>query len=215
MDIEWKQFLETEKNTGYYRVLLRKLEKELSEFTIYPKKEDVFRAFELTSFNNIKCVIVGQDPYFNPEEAHGLAFSVKKDNKIPPSLRNIYKELATDININRVHGDLTDWAEQGVFLINRVLTVRKGEPNSHKNIGWMQFTLNTIKKVSESPNPIVFMLWGAGARKLKSVIDKRHLVLEAPHPSPLSSYRGFFGCAHFSKCNSFLEEVKRGSIQWG
>lgn len=211
---DWKQFIEIERNKNYFLDLQKTLLKEFGEFTIYPEKKNIYNAFELTPLSKTKCVIIGQDPYFNPGEAHGLAFSVSNSCKIPPSLRNIYKELENDLGIINKSGDLTSWAKQGVLLINRVLTVRKGEPNSHKNIGWMEFTKSAIQEVSLLEKPVVFMLWGGEAKKLLPIIDKRHLVLVAPHPSPLSSYRGFFGCEHFSLCNRFLEKNGRKGIIW-
>jgi len=212
---EWKQFIKKEHDKEYFKDLSSKLDREFEEFTIYPDKKNIYRAFELTPLMNVKCVIIGQDPYFNPGEAHGLSFSVQNGCRIPPSLRNIYKELNDDLKIIREGGDLTDWAKQGVLLLNRVLTVREGEPNSHKNIGWLEFTKSAVKEVSNRTEPVVFLLWGGEARKLRSLIDSRHLVLEAPHPSPLSSYRGFFGCKHFSKCNTFLKENGLDEIDWG
>lgn len=211
---DWKQFIEIEQERDYFKELQSKIDFEREEYTVYPEKKDIFSAFELTPLESIKCLIIGQDPYFNPGEAHGLSFSVKNGCKIPPSLRNIYKELESDINKTRDSGDLTGWAKQGVMLLNRVLTVRKGEANSHKSFGWMEFTKAAVETVSALDNPIVFFLWGTEARKLKSIIDNKHLILEAPHPSPLSSYRGFFGSKHFSKCNIFLNEHGREGIKW-
>ncbi len=215
MDTVWKVFIKREQERDYFKNLEAGLDKEFDEFTIFPNKDDIYRAFELTNLKDIKCVIIGQDPYFNEGEAQGLAFSVDNGIKIPPSLRNIYKELKVDLDINRSYGDLSDWAKKGVLLLNRVLTVRKGEPNSHKNLGWMEFTKAVIEKVSNRKSSVVFFLWGAEARKLKSIINKRHFILEAPHPSPLSSYRGFFGCKHFSKCNTFLKDNGIAEIEWG
>lgn len=215
MDTEWKVFIKKEQESDYFKNLDTSLNKEFDNFTVFPTKGDIYRAFELTDLKDIKCVIIGQDPYFNEGEAHGLAFSVDENIRIPPSLRNIYKELNEDLNIIRTDGDLTDWAKKGVLLLNRVLTVRKGEPNSHKTLGWMEFTKEVIKEVSNQNRPVVFFLWGGEARKLNSLIDRRHLILEAPHPSPLSSYRGFFGCKHFSKCNTFLKENGITEIEWG
>ncbi len=215
MDMEWEQFLEKERNCDYFEKLCSFLEIEYEKKVIYPKKIDIYRALELTPLSKIKCVIIGQDPYFNPDEATGLAFSVNEDIKIPPSLKNIYKELNDDLGIIRYNGDLTDWAKEGVFLLNRVLTVEAGKPNSHKKIGWLKFTMEIIKRISKIERPLVFMLWGGEAIKLKRFIDNRHLVLTAPHPSPLSSYRGFFGCKHFSRCNIFLESKGLSGVKWG
>ncbi|QEN05527.1 uracil-DNA glycosylase [Thiospirochaeta perfilievii] len=215
MAVEWEQFIKNELDEEYFRVLQDKIAKDREIFTIYPKESNIYKAFEITPVDKIKCVIIGQDPYFNPDEAQGLAFSVDSSIKIPPSLRNIYKELLDDLGVSRPDGNLLPWGKQGVFLINRVLTVRAGEPNSHKDYGWLIFTKKVIEYISSLERPIVFMLWGAEARKLKGVIGRRHLILEAPHPSPLSSYRGFFGCKHFSKCNKFLKKNGLKEIDWG
>ena len=215
MCTDWNQFIDNESKKEYFVKIMSVLEEERKLYTVYPHKSDIFNSFYLTELNKIKCVIIGQDPYFNKDEAHGFAFSVNNNVKIPPSLKNIYKELYADIGIKRVSGNLTDWAKQGVLLLNRVLTVRAGLPNSHKNIGWMEFTQRAIKLVSSQENPLVFMLWGSEARKLKSIISSHHLILEAPHPSPLSSYRGFFGCKHFSNCNKFLKDNNIDKIIWG
>jgi len=215
MAVEWEQFIKNELDKEYFRVLQDKIAKDREIFRIYPKESNIYKAFEITPVDEIKCVIIGQDPYFNPDEAQGLAFSVDSSVKIPPSLRNIYKELLDDLGVSRPDGNLLSWGKQGVFLINRVLTVRAGEPNSHKDYGWLIFTKKVIEYISSLERPIVFMLWGAEARKLKGVIDPRHLILEAPHPSPLSSYRGFFGCKHFSKCNQFLKKNGLKEIDWG
>lgn len=214
MDSKWKQILKKEREQAYYTNIEEFIDREYTEFTTYPPKDLIFNALELTPFDSVKVVIVGQDPYFNPGEAHGLAFSVTKGTKVPPSLRNIFKELHEDLGIESGSGDLTSWAKEGVLLLNRVLTVRKGEPNSHRDIGWMKLTELLIKRISERETPVVFLLWGSEARKLKRIIDKRHLVLEAPHPSPLSAYRGFLGCKHFSKCNEFLIDRGLGGINW-
>ncbi|MBN2616864.1 MAG: uracil-DNA glycosylase [Spirochaetales bacterium] len=214
MDNEWVLFIENEKKKPYFTKLLSFIENERKKTTVFPKDEDVFNAFKITPLKDIKCVIIGQDPYFNPNEAHGLAFSVKKGVKIPPSLRNIFIEIESDLGIKCSNTDLTGWAKQGVFLINRVLTVRSGEPNSHKDCGWEEFTNSVITFISKKNTGCVFMLWGNEARKLKKSINVQHLILEAPHPSPLSSYRGFFGCRHFSSCNSFLTSIGKDGINW-
>lgn len=214
MDIMWKSFIEEEKRASYYSDLMEFIEFEYEKYTVYPEKENIFKALELTPYKDVSCVIIGQDPYFNPGEAQGLAFSVPDSVKRPPSLKNIYKELADDIGVERTTNDLTDWARNGVLLLNRVLTVRKGAPHSHKDSGWLNFTKNLIKYLSERSEPMVFMLWGGEARKLKSIIDKKHYIIESPHPSPLSSYRGFFGSMPFSKCNDFLKKYNK-EINWG
>lgn len=215
MEDSWKKFIDMERDCDYFKNLMSYLDLEYENTRIYPPKREIFNALELTPYNSVNCVIIGQDPYFNPGEAHGLAFSVNRGVKIPPSLRNIYKELESDLGVTRDSGDLTSWARSGVLLLNRVLTVIHGRPNSHRSIGWLEFTEKIIVKLSNRERPLVFMLWGAEAGKLSKIIDSRHLILKAPHPSPLSSYRGFFGCRHFSKCNEFLRENGLGEINWG
>ena len=214
--MNWKEFIEQEKELLYFYNLEKFLNEERKTKTIFPKEENIFKAFELTPFENVKCVIVGQDPYYNINQANGLAFSVNKGVKLPPSLVNIYKEASDDIGIEIPnHGDLSSWAEQGVFLLNTILTVEEGHPLSHKNIGWEKFTLKVLKLLNEDDNPKVFILWGKEAFGLKKIItNKSHLVLEGPHPSPLSSYRGFFGSKPFSKTNKFLQENERNIIDW-
>jgi len=214
--MNWKELIEKEKENLYFYNLLIFLEKEYQSKTIYPKKEDVFKAFELTPFENVKCVIVGQDPYYNENQANGLAFSVNKGVKLPPSLVNIYKELNSDLGVEvPLHGDLTNWAKEGVFLLNTILSVEQGKPLSHKNLGWEKFTLKVLKELNEDVKPKVFILWGKEAVSLKRIINNPiHLVIESPHPSPLSSYRGFFGSKPFSRTNEFLKEKNREIINW-
>ena len=214
--MNWKEFIEQEKELLYFYNLEKFLNEERKNKTIFPKGENVFKAFELTPFENVKCVIVGQDPYYNINQANGLAFSVNKGVKLPPSLVNIYKEASDDVGIEIPnHGDLSSWAKQGVFLLNTILTVEEGRPLSHKNIGWEKFTLKVLKLLNEDDNPKVFILWGKEAIGLKKIItNKSHLVLEGPHPSPLSSYRGFFGSKPFSKTNEFLISKNRKVIDW-
>jgi uracil-DNA glycosylase len=177
---------------------------------------EIFNALKYTSFANTKVVILGQDPYHEIGQAHGLSFSVRKGIKIPPSLVNIYKELNTDIGMAIPnHGELTSWAKQGVLLLNATLTVREGEANSHQNIGWSIFTDEVIKKLDTCDNPMVFILWGGNARsKKKYVTNRNHLVIESPHPSPLSAYNGFFGCGHFKRANEFLLSQGNSPICW-
>lgn len=182
--------------------------------TIYPQKEQILRAFQLTPVEAVKVVILGQDPYHGPHQANGLAFSVDKSVKIPPSLRNIYKELADDCNIAPpLTGVLTGWAEQGVLLLNSALTVESGKAGSHRNWGWEILTDRAIQWADQDENPKVFLLWGAHAQEKRKFIQ-HHLVLQSSHPSPLSAYRGFLGCGHFSKANSYLKEQNRGEIHW-
>lgn len=213
---EWHNFIKFESNKEYFKFLVDKLDDEYNKYTVYPKKEDILNAYWLTEPSNVKVVILGQDPYHEPNQANGLAFSVSEGVKIPPSLRNIYKEIENDIGkVNSRNGDLTCWAKQGVFLLNTVLTVRKGEANSHKDIGWEIFTDNTIKYLNDIDSPKVFILWGNNARKKKKLItNKNHLILESAHPSPLSANRGFFGNNHFSKTNEFLSNNKLDIIKW-
>lgn len=184
---------------------------------IYPPDDDIFNAFKLTMPATLKVVIIGQDPYHGPNQAHGLCFSVNKGNKVPPSLRNIYKELASDIAGFEipVHGDLSHWAEQGVLMLNTVLTVEQGQAHSHKKRGWEVFTDNVIKHISAEFENVVFLLWGAPAQKKAQLVDTaRHSILSAVHPSPLSAHRGFFGCQHFSKTNELLSSFGKHAIDW-
>jgi uracil-DNA glycosylase len=183
--------------------------------TVYPPPSDLFRAFKETPFNSVKVVILGQDPYHNPEQAHGLCFSVPSGTKAPPSLVNIFRELAADTGTKRTDTDLTDWAKQGVLLLNSTLTVLENQPTSHADIGWEDFTDHVIKTISDKQENVVFLLWGAYAQSKKSLIDtSKHLVLEAPHPSPLSAYRGFFGSRPFSKANNYLLKKSQTPINW-
>ena len=199
----------------YYKELRAFLAEEYRSRVIFPPMGDIFNAFKFCAYEDVKVVILGQDPYYGDGQAHGLAFSVKKGVDIPPSLKNIYKEIQTDLGIQPpTHGCLESWARQGVFLLNTALTVRKGQPLSHRGKGWETFTDHVISILSTRKKPMVFLLWGANARSKKGLIDtSRHLVLEAPHPSPLSAFAGFFGCKHFSQANAFL--VAQGeSLDW-
>lgn len=184
--------------------------------TVYPSNDNIFSALELTPIEDVKVVILGQDPYHGEGQAHGLSFSVQKGVKIPPSLRNIYKELNADTGMDiPSHGFLEGWAKQGVLLLNTCLSVEAGQAASHQGKGWEEFTDQVIEQVNALDKPVVFMLWGAHAQKKASMIDgDKHLVLTAPHPSPLSAHRGFLGCKHFSKANNFLQESGRGAIEW-
>lgn len=215
--LTWKGLLEPEHEQPYYKKLMNFLAQEsASGYTIYPPKDLILNAFRLTPFENTKVVILGQDPYHGPGQAHGLAFSVQNTSRLPPSLQNIYKELQADLGVNRApNGDLTSWAQQGVLLLNTVLTVREGEAHSHADHGWEIYTDQAIRLLSEKAlHPVIFLLWGNPAQRKASLIDtKRHIILKAAHPSPLSAYRGFFGCKHFSKVNEILGQ--RGPIDWG
>ena len=213
----WKRALAPEFEKPYFRNLAQQLHQEKREGrTIYPPGPLIFNAFNLTPFDRVKVVIIGQDPYHEPGQAHGLYSSVKEGVEIPPSLQNIYKELHDDIGFEiPEHGNLTHWAEQGVLLLNAVLTVRAHAAASHQNKGWEEFTDAVIRAVNEVDRPVVFLLWGGFARSKKAMLtNPKHLVLEAPHPSPLSAYRGFFGCRHFSRANAFLAEHGVEPVDW-
>lgn len=213
---DWEEALKPQFKMSYYKELYDFVLNEYRTKTIYPPAEDIFNAFHFTPLHEVKVLILGQDPYHNEHQAHGLCFSVLPGNDIPPSLVNIYKELHDDIGFDIPnHGYLKKWADQGVLLLNAVLTVRAHQANSHQGKGWEQFTDAVIEAVNKEDRPIVIMLWGSPARKKKSMLtNPKHLVLEAPHPSPLSAYRGFFGCKHFSKCNEFLEANGVEPIDW-
>ncbi len=211
----WDQKLKQEFKLPYIEKLIEFLKQERATHIIYPKKSEVFNAFKLTPFENVKVVIIGQDPYHGPNQAHGLSFSVNYGIKTPPSLANIYKELATDVEFTiPKHGNLTSWANQGVLLLNATLTVRAGEPGSHQKKGWETFTDAVIKLISDEKQNCVFLLWGNFAKSKINLIDlEKHLVLTAAHPSPLAG-GAFFGCKHFSKTNEYLKSKSINSINW-
>ena len=213
---DWAKALEPEFQKDYYKKLFNFVGQEYSSTTVYPPGNDIFNAFHLTPLSDVKVVIIGQDPYHEPGQAHGLSFSVKPGVDIPPSLQNIYKELHDDCGCYIPNnGYLVKWAKQGVLLLNAVLTVRAHRAASHQGKGWEEFTDAAIRIVNEINRPVVFMLWGSFARNKKEMLDNpKHLILEAPHPSPLSAYRGFFGCKHFSKANEFLKENGVDPIDW-
>lgn len=212
----WQELLAPEFEKAYYRKLHDFLKQEYQTQTIHPDMFHIFEALELTPYENVKVVILGQDPYHGEHQAHGLSFSVQKGVRIPPSLQNIYKELESDLGIKPVnHGDLTSWAKQGVLLLNTVLTVRNGAANSHRGQGWEQFTDKIIELLNERTAPVIFILWGKPAQtKAKMINTHRHIVLTAPHPSPLSAYRGFFGSKPFSKTNELLLALGEQPINW-
>lgn len=215
--MNWDEFIDQETKKDYFISLGKSLAKDSKEHTIYPEKYDTFNIFDKCPIEKIKVVILGQDPYHGPGQAHGFAFSVQKGVPIPPSLKNIYKEIKSDLHLETPfeHGCLTGWVEQGVFLLNSTLTVRAGAPGSHKDYGWERFTNAAISVINKIERPIVFMLWGAQARSKRGLIyNKNHFVLEAPHPSPLSAHTGFFGCKHFSKANDFLFGNDIAPIDW-
>lgn len=217
LEPEWKQVLSEIINTEEFEQLRQQLytEKKAGKL-FFPPGKDIFRAYQVTPFSQVKVVILGQDPYHGPGQAHGLSFSVPAGVKPPPSLVNIYKELESDVNFRRpTHGNLEKWARQGVFLLNAMLTVRANEPASHQNIGWQFFTDATIRLLSEKREHLVFILWGAFAQKKSSLINaQKHLVLKAPHPSPFSANNGFFGCKHFSQTNVYLVQHGKEPIDW-
>ncbi|MDO5685934.1 MAG: uracil-DNA glycosylase [Neisseria sp.] len=214
----WTEAIGAEKTQPYFQAALHKVAAERAAGqTVFPPAADVFNAFRYTEFGAVKAVILGQDPYHNVGQAHGLAFSVQNGVQVPPSLVNIYKELASDIADFRTpsHGCLTHWAQEGVLLLNTVLTVRAHQAHSHRDIGWETFTDHVIDVVNREREHVVFLLWGAPAQKKGARIDRsRHLVLTAPHPSPLSAHRGFFGCCHFSQCNAYLQQHGIAPIDW-
>ena len=216
-EMTWKEVLQGEKEADYFKGLMSFLEKERANGKIiYPKNSDIFNALTLTPFEKVRVVIIGQDPYHGPGQAHGLCFSVKKDVPPPPSLLNIFKELNQDLKIPKPsHGNLEKWSLQGVLLLNAVLSVEAGKPQSHGNMGWERFTDKVISALNQHKTNLVFLLWGSHAQKKGENIDtNKHLVLKAPHPSPLSANRGFLGCRHFSKTNEFLKSHGLDSIDW-
>ena len=213
---DWLTYLQTEFAKTYYKTLYDRIDEEYKTTTVYPPAEDVFNAFTYTPVSKVKVVILGQDPYHEPGQAHGLSFSVKHGINIPPSLVNIYKELHDDLGCYIPNnGYLRKWADQGVLLLNTVLTVRAHEANSHKGLGWEEFTDAAIRALNTVDHPIVFILWGKPAQTKASMLNNpNHLILKAPHPSPLSAYRGFFGSKPFSKANAFLREHGVTPIDW-
>ena len=212
----WANALKGEFSKDYYKKLFQTVGAEYKTHTIYPPADDIFNAFHFTPLEQVKVVILGQDPYHEPGQAHGLCFSVKPEVSIPPSLVNIYQELHEDLGCYIPNnGYLTKWAEQGVLLLNTVLTVQAHKANSHKDIGWEEFTDAAIRILNEQDRPIVYLLWGRNAQNKKWMLtNPKHLVLEAPHPSPFSASRGFFGCRHFSRTNEFLKEHGIEPVDW-
>ena len=213
---DWKAFLKEELNSSNFSGIINTLKKERENQTIFPRNNEIFNAFNQTPLSNLKVVILGQDPYHGEGQAHGLSFSVPNTVKIPPSLRNIFKELQADLNIPiSSNGNLVSWAKQGVLLLNATLTVREKEAGSHQKIGWEVFTDSIIKKISTKKEGVIFLLWGAFAQKKSDLIDsEKHYILTAAHPSPFSAYRGFLGCKHFSKTNKILLNNNQQPINW-
>ncbi len=213
---DWDEILKDEWKKPYYILLRQFLKEEYGSTTVYPHMNDIFNSLRHTAFKDVKAVILGQDPYHGPGQAHGLCFSVKKGVDIPPSLKNIYKEMKNDVGVVPPdHGYLTSLAEQGVLMLNTVLTVRAGQAASHRGHGWEVFTDRVIDELNKKETPVVFILWGRpAAEKAKIITNPKHLKLEAPHPSPLSAHRGFFGCRHFSKTNEFLISHGIDPINW-
>ncbi len=211
----WTDVLAPIKNTEYFTTLWEKVKEEYQTTKCFPPKDQIFRAIELTPFDEVKVVIIGQDPYHNDNQANGLCFSVSDKVKAPPSLKNIFKELEDDLGIKKTSNELEMWAKQGVLLLNATLTVRAHEANSHKDLGWEQFTDFIIKEISDKKENVVFVLWGAFAQKKAGLIDaSKHFVIQSAHPSPFSVHKGFFGSRPFSKINQFLEEKGKEPINW-
>lgn len=212
----WEDFFKEEKKKEYYKNLITEVNKAYTKTVVYPAKDKIFYAFELTPMDNLKVVILGQDPYHGANQAEGLAFSTPKNIKNPPSMRNILKEINDDIGKSSCEdGDLKSWAKDGVLLINAILTVQEAKAKSHHKLGWEIFTDNLIKFISKNCKDIIFILWGSSAIKKQKIIDeKKHYILTGVHPSPLSAYRGFFGCKHFSKTNKILMKLNKDQINW-
>lgn len=216
VDVSWINFFQNENNQSYFSQLLSNIKREYQTYTCFPQWEEIFNAFKITPLETVKVVILGQDPYHQPQQAHGLAFSVKDKTPLPPSLKNIFQELKNDLNIEKDNnGNLTSWAKQGVLLLNTTLTVRQGQPNSHLQYGWTTFTDHVLSFLNFNCSNLVFILWGKNARSKKILIDStKHYILESVHPSPLSSYGGFFNSKPFSKTNDWLVLKSNLPILW-
>ncbi len=216
LQTDWDSILQAEKQKDYLQKIDSFLAKEYKTKTIYPEAKNIFNALQTTSLADTKVVILGQDPYHGPNQAHGFAFSVQPGVALPPSLRNMYKELEQEYNVTiQANGDLTRWAKQGVLLLNTILTVEDGKPLSHANIGWQIFTNRVIEEINKKDQAVVFLLWGAKAKSVMPLLtNPNHLILTSPHPSPLSAHRGFFGNNHFKLANQFLEQHNQTPIQW-
>lgn len=214
--MDWKTIIAKEQEKEYYKKLKKTIDQKYENSIVYPPKDKIFNAFSLCKYEDLKVVILGQDPYHNPNQAQGLAFSTPKEIQNPPSMQNILKEIQSDIGLSTCNdGDLTPWAQQGILLINTILTVEHNQPKSHHKLGWEIFTDNIIKHISDHKKGIIFLLWGSPAIAKTKLIDKnKHHILTAPHPSPLSAYRGFFGCKHFSHTNEILKKMGQKPIKW-
>ena len=212
----WKELLKEEKEKDYFKKLEEFLDKEYKENEIYPERKNLYNALDLTSYEDTNVIILGQDPYHGPYQAHGLSFSIESEKaKFPPSLRNMFKELKTDLDIERTERNLTDWAEQGVLLLNTVLTVQAGKAASHRKKGWETFTDTIIRKLNDKDEQVIFVLWGGDAKKKVPLItNPKHKIIEGVHPSPLSAHTGFFGSKPFSKVNEYLKEAGKNTINW-
>lgn len=213
---EWDEILQEERDKPYFAEIAEFLEREYRDYTIYPPRSLIFSSLKYVPFSDVKVVIVGQDPYINPGQANGLAFAVGQGIALPPSLRNIYTEIASDIGADMTgkSGELTGWAKQGVLLLNATLTVRAGSSNAHANCGWQKFTDCVIRKLGSREKPLVFILWGRNAQMKEPLIDSRHLIVKSAHPSPMSAYNGFFGSRPFSRTNAFLKDHGMTPIDW-
>lgn len=214
--MDWKEITDIEKDKPYFQTLYNYVNVEYNTHTCYPPFELIFNALDATPLDKVKCVILGQDPYHEPKQAMGLSFSVNKGVQPPPSLQNIYKEIKEELGCSiPKHGNLTEWTKQGVLLLNAILTVREHEPASHAKKGWETYTDTLLSEINKQDRPIVYMLWGKFARSKKDLLtNPKHLILEAPHPSPFSAHYGFFGCGHFEKCNEFLKKNGIEPIDW-
>lgn len=212
----WDKLLSDEFEKPYFKELISFVEDEYKNYVIHPDKEDIFNALKYTDYKDVKVVIFGQDPYHGENQAHGLCFSVKKGVDVPPSLKNIYKELQMEMGLSiPTHGCLEKWAKQGVLLLNSALTVRDGLANSHKNKGWEKVTDRIVSLLNDRPEPIIFLLWGNDAKKKEEIItNPQHIILTAAHPSPLSASRGFMGCGHFAKVNNILKAMNKTEVDW-
>lgn len=212
----WKKVLGDEVEKPYFKTLSAFVKKQYASYAVYPPPQDIFRAFDMCPFDEVKVVILGQDPYHGAGQANGLSFAVHTDVPLPPSLKNIFKEIESDMGVTpRADGDLSRWASQGVLLLNATLTVRASSPGSHQKVGWESFTDKAVQALSEQKEHLVFLLWGNYAKEKGKIIDRRkHCVLEAAHPSPFSAYHGFFGCKHFSQANEYLKQKGKKEIDW-